>query len=165
MAEDIVSADRLQAGHDYIAALAKLGFRPDAALWTVGDMSTKEGLLQLTIVSSLVERVGPTALYDLLFQAYEHAGTPKSIDPWIVGLYGAETLLGAALRTKPVITFKEAIFHRDDGSERTLDLMEAVEGRLFYKRWVYIRNFKKRDLATELRQIDAFRKNVERLAA
>jgi|GEM_PF-1740532 hypothetical protein len=165
MVEQLVTAERLAAGLRYVEALAALGFRPDAALWSIGVDPNEDQRVQLSLVSSLVERVGPKKIYDLLFQAYDHAGTPANFDPWIVGLYGADTTFGEAMRHEPIFEFGAATIKSEDGQEQSIEAMEIVGNRMFYKGWIYVRRFQKRDVASELRLVEKFKKNVDRLAA
>lgn len=82
---------RLKAGREYLLALRKLGFEPNAMLWAgVGGDPTSERM-ELLIVTSWADNIGPKAIYDLLFEAYDASATPKEVDPFSVTLFSPHT--------------------------------------------------------------------------
>ncbi len=85
MAEDLVSQERIDAGREYLRALASLGFEPEGALWSIREDEPQS--LELSLFTSVVDRVGPRAVLDALFQAYDKALTPRRFDPWDVSVY------------------------------------------------------------------------------
>ncbi len=88
---------RLKAGREYLIALRKLGFEPNALLWAgVGD-SREHGRMELLIVTSWADHIGPKAIYDLLFEAYDASATPKEIDPFSVTLFSPHTTVATDL--------------------------------------------------------------------
>ena len=50
------------------------------------------------MVTSLVGRIGSPDIYRVLTRAYEAAGTPKSIDPFIVSLYSPNSVFADGLK-------------------------------------------------------------------
>ena len=95
MAESSLRAEmqrKLRAGREYHEALCKLGFHPDAVLWaTAGGQPDDQPRMELLLVTSWADIIGPKAVYDLLFEAYEASATPQEIDPFIVSLFSPET--------------------------------------------------------------------------
>ena len=69
MAEDpsIAMDHRLRAGREYLDALCKLGFVPDVLCWAVAGSAADERM-ELLIVTTWADTIGPKAIYDLLFE-------------------------------------------------------------------------------------------------
>ncbi|WP_297507324.1 hypothetical protein [uncultured Caulobacter sp.] len=155
---------KLKAGREYAAALKKLGFVPDALVWASPGGEAKpvnpDHQLELLIVSSWVDNVGPKAIYDLLFEAYEFSATPQEVDPFIVSLFSPETqvakdLWGAihTLRTEPLGDDARPMF---------------VLGMLDYATipdWIISYRTSKSNHFADLRRFHAFQNNVAKLAA
>lgn len=178
MAEDIVDAQRLQAGRDYHQALVRLGFPVQAMLWTIpeerGIHSKRaagiEGEMELGIVSTLIEREGPLKIYDLLWQAYDHAGTPKSISPWLVCLYGSRSRFGRNVRSVLNIEVGAATLHTVDAAGRRETVQMDIPffsfaNRLTRTDWIYKVDFGNRGNAADRRAIKTFERNVAMLKA
>lgn len=84
MAEEEIDEARLNAGAEYLDALRKLGLNPDGLLW---GFDVRHQSWVLVLITSFFDYAGPLELSKLLFRAYELAGTPKDIDPFIVRLH------------------------------------------------------------------------------
>lgn len=76
--------DRLEAGRRYLSAIEKLGLRPSALFWAWDR--TIEAFV-LVLVSHAFDFAGPLALSRTLIDAYNRAGTPREIDPFILRLH------------------------------------------------------------------------------
>ena len=151
---------KLRAGREYAEALKKLGFTPSAVLWAgVGGQET-DSKMELLIVTSWVDHIGPKAIYDVLFEAYDASATPKEIDPFVVSLFSPHTqvatdLLGAihAVRTKPLKDDAQTVF--------VLGMMDyfTIPDWIISSRITTSRHF------DDLRRFHAFQNNVAKLAA
>ena len=106
MAKDALDPSHLTneervAGADYLRALRRLGFEPDVCCWTLELPQTRDAKQafekHLALVSSLADRVGSRAIYELLFKAFDSAATPREIDPFNVSLYSPASAGGMAL--------------------------------------------------------------------
>lgn len=154
---------RLKGGREYLTALKKLGFIPDALLWAgVGDQAA-DGAMELLIVTSWVDEIGPKAIYDLLFEAYDASATPKDIDPFIVTLFSPETQIA--------IDLKNAIYTlRSDARAKPSKEVRPVLflGMMDYytiPSWIIFSRPSKSDHFDILRRFHAFQNNVAKLAA
>jgi len=87
--------ERYDAGGRYLAALRDLKLEPEALFWAY-DKGVEQFVLVL--VTSLFDFVGPLALTELLFEAYNAAATPKEIDPFIIRLHSPKHALYRAAR-------------------------------------------------------------------
>lgn len=96
MAGDTLPPGYLKAGEDYLAALEKLGLRPEFLGWGQ-QVNTRDWWL--VMVTSVVEISGPLVLGELLFKAYNMNATPHEISPFIVQVFGARSNLAPMLRT------------------------------------------------------------------
>lgn len=161
MAEDpsLTMDRRLQAGRDYLIALRKLGFSPDVLCWARapgGDES-----FQLLLVTTWADSVGAKAIYDLLFEAYDAAATPKEIDPFIVTVFSPKSRLGADL--------VGMIHAADKMKEHTLEARPIlVLGMVEYAtmpNWVLACRRPQSTQFEDVRRFSAFQRNVELLAA
>src|SRR4051794_1262813 len=135
MAERPVTQERLEAGRDYLAALAALGFRPDGAMWAVHSESQD---VQLALVSALVDRVGPLTIHEALFAAYERAKTPPSLDPWIVSLYSPNTAFGRHLAMSAIPSASPVVGHTSSGDAISLgEPWVMITDWLVQPSWIY----------------------------
>lgn len=143
MAEELVTSERLKAGADYLAALSTLGFHPEGALWSV--RSGDPGTLELSLFTDLVDRIGTREIYRVLFDAFDKARTPPSLDPWLVGLYSPRQMFFDAVADfdfASVDPGKGAAFVMSGGKEyddgvRALRITEFEVVRLVHPEWVY----------------------------
>jgi len=95
-ARSLMTENRLAAGGDYLKALLHLGLDPDIMAWVY---VARDREMELALVTTLVDRIGPKPIYDLLFRAYELAGTPRSVDPFVVSLYSPNMAFAIDLKT------------------------------------------------------------------
>lgn len=85
---------RLRAGLEYTQSISSLGLDPDLSCWVY---LPDEDRAELAIVTTMIDRIGPTKIYNLLFRAYDLSATPHEINPFDVGLYSPLTALGIDL--------------------------------------------------------------------
>ncbi len=85
-----LGVERYDAGGRYLSALRDLKLEPEALFWAY-DRGVEQFVLVL--VTSLFDFVGPLALTELLFDAYNAAATPKEIDPFIIRLHSPKHAL------------------------------------------------------------------------
>ena len=164
MAQEPLSAERREAGGDYLAALKRLGLEPEGLLWAFHQERRE---LQLAMVTSLVDRIGSLDIYRVLAQAYDAAGTPKSVDPFVVSLYSPNSVFANDFKRSYDIEFSGNPQGTFDTGE-TVDLGEiwfAAGNFTFRKSWVYVALWRAPESRHQLREWDRFRQNVERLAA
>jgi len=104
-----------------------------------------------------------------LFKAYNNAGTPRNIDPWIVTVLSPDTQLLRELRL--VLATDGKLFHVSGETGKRTDLPNAtVEnqtvGAFFVRRdWVLHVSSRKMPLERQLRTWRQFKDNIEALAA
>lgn len=167
MAKDFVDLSRFEAGKRYIDALEKLGFSVDYALWTVPTDTDVTDDTQLSIVSHIIETVGSKTVYELLFKAYERAGTPPDIDPWIVSLYGSNTAFGRHVTTIHEVE-EEAyltIMTEHGPQKQAVPTWINIVDRFTKPRWIYkLAHFDNKP-GDDWWAFERFRRNVEALAA
>lgn len=97
---DLLTTERIVAGQEYVQRLITLGFAPDIAAWVY---RAAEDDIQLVLVSDVLRRIGAKRMYEVLFEAYDKAITPKQIDPFDVGLYSTDMDMAQDLRTLKII--------------------------------------------------------------
>lgn len=164
MAQEPLSEERREAGGDYLAALQRLGLKPEGLLWAF-HQERKE--LQLAMVTSLVDRIGSLDIYKVLMQAYDAAGTPKSVDPFIVSLYSPNSIFATGLKGAYDIEIAGNP-HGKLSTGETVDLGEIwfqAGSFTFRKSWVYVALRRAPESRHQIKEWDRFRHNVERLAA
>ncbi|WP_427025063.1 hypothetical protein ACP4J4_03780 [Aureimonas ureilytica] len=143
MAEELMTAERIEAGRTYLAALNELGFRPEGAMWSL--RANEPETLELSLFSALVDRIGTGAIFDALFKAYEGAKTPRSFDPWLVGLYSPNQLFFKAIAGYPFehLSSREGVaFLMIQGKEyemrgQSVRIPESEIVRMVQPDWVY----------------------------
>lgn len=150
---------RLKAGREYLSALRRLGFNPDALLWAGVGGTKDESVMELLVVTSWADNIGPKAIYDLLFEAYDASATPKEIDPFVVSLFSPHTqiaidLEGAlrAIKRKPL----------DSGNPF------IALGMLDYftiPKWIISHRRSQTTRFDDARRFATFQSNVQKLAA
>jgi hypothetical protein len=69
---------RFSAGARYCGALIDLDFDPEIVSWIY---ISSEDRIELAIVTSMVDRIGPLAIYEMLFKAYDAAALPGGNRP------------------------------------------------------------------------------------
>lgn len=170
MVEDLVTADRLAAGKEYLSALADLGFVPEGAMWSMrkGDAET----LELSLFSSVVNRTGPSVVYDALFQAFDKALTPRTFDPWDVAVYAPGTnFYEGASRGAPsstevgmgtfVMGASTSVY---DERDRLIDMRVEEVTRVTFLSWVYRFPRQKAPAIPQMRAWNKFERRVAEAA-
>lgn len=169
----------LTAGADYLRALRRLQLEPDVMCWTYvlpitdGDIDpTRPADKHLAVVTSIVDYSGPTAMYDLLFKAYDASITPKEIDPFIVTLYSPDSIGGqillSASKTGQISEARD-FFNRKNGNDKNAIFIGSnFDPPVFINiilEGVYVAH--KRPIAADRSEtrFRTFKKSVDRLAA
>ncbi|PZU91444.1 MAG: hypothetical protein DI527_12125 [Chelatococcus sp.] len=159
-----LSAERRQAGTDYLISLRKHGIVPQALSWAVDESEQ----FHLLMVTSLVDRLGPSSIYDALFRAYERAVTPTSIDPWIVTLFSPNSAFGAEFLNNPIMTMDIRAEFRDDKGRVVPDAIRpeiTISPFRLRPDWIYALSAEKLSVDTQLRGWHRFVKKLDRKAA
>lgn len=153
---------KLIAGREYVEALNKLGFAPDVACWAIRGQEPQQRL-ELLLVTTWADTVGPKAVYDLLFEAYDASATPKEIDPFIVSMFSPNSLLGAEM----VGMIGKAL--RKEGPLAAPDVQPMlIMGMMDYVTipdWVFTYRKPQSTRFDDQRRFAAFQRNVHQLAA
>lgn len=158
-----VSPERFAAGRDYLTALHSNGLRPEALMWAWNRQ--REDLV-LLLVTSLVDRVGPEAVYRTLFQAFDSAVTPAAIDPWIVEVYSPDTIFAAKLERSFELRLGGGTLVMADGQhQRNAYFTLMAERYSIVADWVYVRPEPKPKANEQLAGWRRFRRHVEAAAA
>jgi hypothetical protein len=79
-----IDVTRKKAGADYLTALKRFGLDPEALFWAWDRVDEQ---LILILVTRFFDVVGPLAVSQILFKAYNAAITPGEIDPFIVRVH------------------------------------------------------------------------------
>jgi len=79
-----LSANYMQAAHEFTNALQSLGFDMEAVFWGY-DSNEKRHIL--IVVTDVFDAQGPLAIHQQIFRAYNASLTPKEIDPFIISLF------------------------------------------------------------------------------
>lgn len=151
---------RLEAGREYFDALKKLGFTPDALLWAHAGGSAHDAPMELVIVTAWVDTIGPKAIYDLLFEAYDASATPREIDPFIVSLFSPQTQVAKDIAAA-VRTVQDHAHEHNFRPMLVLGMMDYVT----IPSWILWYRPSKSKLFEDTRHFSAFKNNIERLAA
>lgn len=151
---------RLVAGREYLSALRRLGFAPDAMLWAAVGSDSGQAEMELLIVSSWADNIGPRAIYHLLFEAYDASATPREIDPFVVSLFSPRSRLAAdldnelhALRERGLLDHRGAIMSLSGGDYFTRP------------KWILSRRKTPSKHFDDVRRFAAFQNNVVKSAA
>ena len=153
----------LRAGADYLAALQKLGLDPECLFWTE---DTTIGHRVLVLVTEQFDRVGPLELSRVLFNAYDRAGTPREINPFILRLHSTRQALIQDM-DKYDLEEVRMMAPIKDVFGNPGDVMVSVADMKFRPEWIYKWDIRKKstsiiDLRRRWRR---FADNVDRLAA
>lgn len=152
----------LRAGADYLAALQKLGLNPECLFWADDEVV---GHSVLVLVTHHFDRVGPLALSDLLFRAYDAAATPREINPFVLRLHSPEQ---AIVRELAKVFALNVRAQNADGSKADFAKVYINAGGLKFDRdWIYRWDLSEREPSRMVmaRQWRRFANNVNRLAA
>ena len=160
----------MQAGRDYLKAIEALGLELAALFWAKDDIAKQYVLVMFTDV---FDYIGPYEISKKLFDAYNLAGTPKSIDPFIVRLHSPQQQIAKAI--DQVFGVELKLFGPDakTGLRKPVDMTNSVltissGGLTFKKTWMIKysglqgRSPKTLDLSRKWRR---FERNVQALAA
>lgn len=149
-----------KAGQEYATALKDLGMKPQAVCWIHSwlDESTTEK--RLAVVTSMVDRVPPKEVYDLLFRAYDLAATPREIDPFIVELFSPESWWGFYIQ-------RTVGMEIDRPRINTLSLQQKIPGfehsLLVATTGIYVSDPLKHSALNDLRAFERFKQKVTNL--
>lgn len=154
-----MTPERMEAGRDYLVSLNALGLYPEGLLWAYHEERDE---MVLAIVSSIVDRVGPKEIYEVLFEAYEKAGTPASIDPWIVSVFSPKSIFTDDFRAMMAM---DVHAQAAGGAEIASVLLSVTDGYVFEKEWVYIAQTRNDQSKHQVAEWKRFRQNVHHLAA
>jgi hypothetical protein len=162
---ELLTKERILAGAEYVQRLRQLGFDPDIAAWVYRGI---EDDIQLVLVSDIVLRVGSRRMYEVLFQAYENAITPKHIDPFDVGLYSSKMDLSIDLTNQFAVMTAEGMVRF---GEEDVEVMKTVfVVGVNYPKIVYgVGVYRVKRNPAKMRDISAtwrtFERNIEQMAA
>ena len=151
---------RLKAGREYFDALKRLGFTPDSLLWARVGGSDADAPMELVIVTGWVDTIGPKAIYDLLFEAYDASATPREIDPFIVSLFSPQTQVA-----KDVAAAVRTVKARDHEHDFRPMLVLGMMDYATIPEWILWHQPSRSKLFEDTRHFSAFKNNIERLAA
>lgn len=85
---------RVEPGFRFVQALVSRQFPLEMAAWYY-DPEPDE--VRLAVVSSVVDKIGPAAIYKTLFDAFNAAVTPPEINPMIIDVFSPFTATGRDL--------------------------------------------------------------------
>jgi hypothetical protein len=155
-----MTPERWEAGERYVSSLRDLGFDPETVMWA---FDKRAGEFNLAFVTTIVDRIGTKAIYEILFKAYDRAVTPREFDPWVVSLYSPQTFFAREfaimLETNPTV---EALGDAQIVGQVALGVGDYTARR----EWIYVlRSASKVQSKHQIRAWQAFEANVDRLAA
>jgi hypothetical protein len=184
MVEDVVNnlaltETEIIAGREYLTALRRLRFEPDALCWITrreefqDDSNQAFRQKELALVTSFVDRFGSRVIYDLLFKAYDISVTPKEIDPFTLGLYGSKTIIGqeivGILSNNGVRSdIKNSLESMQSKEEAVMILTPAADplnSFIVYSEGVYVVRMKPFDQTREATRFHRFKNEINSLAA
>ena len=166
MASQDLDLMRRECGREYIAALERLGFRPDVAFWAFDK--TRDTFI-LVIASDLLDYSGPFQMSQLLIKAYNASATPAQIDPFTVRTYSTRQAFIRDLRNW--VQSAQNIQFKDQHGELITEQPERITigyGDLEVEvGWLYRFDEPKGKLKTidASRRWRRFQRNVEAIAA
>ena len=169
---EITERERV-AGQEYLEALRNLGFEPSVLCWIVEQTEGDAYEKRLAVVTSLVDRMGPSTIYELLFKAYDAAATPQLIDPFIVALYSPLSIGGSILYQKTsadlVSRARSQLTQADLEKPGSIMMMpSADDARVVMQvldRGIYVSQRQHYSAVADIRRFRVFQKRVEKLAA
>jgi hypothetical protein len=151
---------RMIAGQEYITSLRKLGFDPDIAAWAAPVKRSDSVEMELIIVTSWADNIGPKAVYDLLFEAYDASATPREIDPFLVTLLSPQTQVAIDLRNR-LETMRREKFGPEDRSMFILGMLDYST----VPQWILAHRHSEPARFDDLRRFKVFQNNIAALAA
>ncbi len=156
---------QLKAGHEYVDALATLGFDPFLVTWAYDEVTEEQVLL---IATDFYDYKGPLAITEKLFEAYNLSLTPREIDPFHVRLHsGEQPFIQELLRyAKGGWIQKSNGYNGSPIGDRIPFTGGSVGGIHVNRAWVIkMRPMKRRPVDSLMRNWKRFEKNLERAAA
>jgi hypothetical protein len=151
---------RMKAGREYVSSLRKLGFDPEIAVWVIPNQRPEGSDMELILVTSWADNIGPKAIYDLLFEAYDASATPREIDPFVVTLMSPQTQVAQDLRGG-LLTMRHENFGPEDRPMFILGMFDYTT----VPQWIVAHRDVKPARFEDLRRFAAFQRNVTSLAA
>jgi hypothetical protein len=151
---------RMQAGLEYVSSLRKLGFDPEIAAWAIPRQRPGAPDVELILVTSWADNIGPKAIYDLLFEAYDASATPREIDPFVVTLISPHTQVATDLKAA-LVTMRHENFGPHDRPMFILGMVDYTT----IPQWIISHRDVKPARFEDLRRFAAFHRNVTALAA
>jgi hypothetical protein len=156
----------MPAGRDYLAAIRMLGLDPDALLWAYDKVMAKHVLV---LVTDMFDFRGPYEVSELLFAAYNKAGTPREIDPFIIRLHSPKhTIVPQLLEfaNAETVQKRNKETNQPEGDPIPVKEIDVGGGLVVRKAWVYVIRPQRSQKVVELaRRWARFQRNVEKLAA
>lgn len=155
-----MTPERWDAGERYIASLRDLGFDPETVMWVFDE---RDNEFNLAFVTSIVDRIGTKAIYEILFKAYDKAVTPREFDPWVVALYSPQTFFA---REFAVMLEANPTGKAMGGVELVGQVALGIGDYTARHEWIYVlRGASKAQSKHQIKAWHAFEANVDRLAA
>lgn len=166
----------MDVGARYLDALRKLGLDPDCLLWAEDEVI---GHPVLVLVTDQFDRVGPLDLSRTLFKAYDLAGTPREVNPFILRLHSPRQAIiqemdnaGFEHVANKKSQLKVAPFAEHGSIEEPRDIARdglsfSAGGLKFRMNWVHKWKLpaKRLNAVEAARRWRRFSENVDRLAA
>ena len=156
-------------GRAYLDAVETLGLRPNAFFWAFDSVTN--GFV-LVLITEAFDAVGPLALSEILFKAYNAQATPRAIDPFIIRLHSTQHQI--VYEMDRILPFSMH-FRPDDsvmkGEEEVAKLGRAVAtigGLEIDGEWVYVFDkplTKKHSTTDVLRRWHRFERTINKMAA
>jgi len=160
-----IGVARLKAGKAYLTAIKSLGLDPDALCWAFDSII---GHFVLVLITPMFDFKGPYEISKLLFRAYNLAGTPEDIDPFIIRLHSPDHNI---IRMLLEIAGSKSVQAQNKitGKWHTLQstAQKAEGGGLeFRNEWIYQYKISPKQKSLDLsRKWSRFAHNIDRLAA
>lgn len=152
---------RISAGREFDEKLRSLGLDASAVFWAY-DSTMKCHVL--AVVTDFFDFMGPLAVSELLFEAYNQSALPQEVDPFIVRLHSPHhaamyPIFDAMKKFEKTLGAPGAIGTRDSS-------LIGVGDLLIWDGWVVsFRPHKKRSSGELLRKWKRFENVVHQLAA
>lgn len=160
-----ISPQQILSGMEFEQSLANLGLDAEVAFWAY-DIEQAEHVL--VFVTDFMDQLGPLAISNLLFKAYNASALPQQIDPFLVRFFSINQPVGQELAGIPSGNWSLTITRRDGRAEpEELSIAKLkTYGLEIRPEWVIKkRPHKQRSTVEILRRWRRFENNVEKLAA
>jgi hypothetical protein len=116
--------------------------------------------MEFILVTSWTDNIGPKAIYDLLFEAYDVSATPREIDPFVVTLISPQTQVANDLKAA-LVTMRQENFGPEHRPMFILGMLDYTT----IPQWIVSHREVKPARFEDLRRFAAFQRNVTALAA